>query len=174
MIDEEPMTEKEVQELSDALEEANDIAYKLEYLTSQKMPCPKCGGSGSMGAGSLGNIPCLGCNGARYVDHPSMHGAEPHPAVAKIRGWTQTFRNYTYLLDEYTEGDSPRPPSKEGLPTVDEVKRTTKRAAKSAPSTSLPPTHTDQLASSRQRRALAAAEDDEGYENEEDMYDGDY
>lgn len=174
---EEPMTEQEEQELAAALDEAEDVAYKLEYLTTQKMPCPECGGSGSMGAGSLGNIPCLGCNGARFVDHPSSHGAPAHPAVARIREWRATFRNYVFLLDEYRnpeEGEVPRIPSRAGLPTVAEVKRTTKRAAKSAPAASLPPAHRDQLAGGGKRRALVAAEDDEGSMDEEEDWDGGY
>ena len=58
--------------LSQELEETQDLYETIAYLGSPKMPCMECGGQGSVGGGSLGDI-CPRCNGARVEDHP---GAE--------------------------------------------------------------------------------------------------
>jgi hypothetical protein len=53
-----------------ALHEAQTIWERLAYLKTMKMPCPECGGAGSIYAGSLGTS-CPECLGARVVDHPA-------------------------------------------------------------------------------------------------------
>ena len=133
------LSEEEMVELAAALEEADDLAHKVEYLESAKMPCPECGGSGQMVAGSLGGVSCLNCNGARFVDHPSMHGQGPYPAVAQIRGMRQRFLTYTRLLDyDPRVSDGPAPTQRQlaeaasKLPSVTEVQKASITIAKAS------------------------------------------
>jgi len=99
MAYDEPLSQEEMEELAAALEEADEIAMKSEYLQAAKMPCPECGGSGQMAAGSLGAAPCLGCNGARFVDHPAMVAQPRHPVFKQLGDMRARFRTYTDLVD---------------------------------------------------------------------------
>jgi len=65
-----------------ALDDAQRVWEKVTYLTSAKMPCPECGGSGRFDAGSLGGTCCPECFGARVIDHPAAGG--PHPDMPRF------------------------------------------------------------------------------------------
>lgn len=67
------LTEDDLRKRSQALDEAQTTYEKIAYISVPKMPCPECGGQGSVDGGSLSGI-CLGCEGARVVDRPD---AEP-------------------------------------------------------------------------------------------------
>lgn len=63
----------DLDDLDDRLREldaAQTAWERIAYLKTVKMPCPECGGAGSLYAGSLGGT-CPTCFGARMVDHPA-------------------------------------------------------------------------------------------------------
>lgn len=85
------LDEQQAAEIARELDETQTLYEKIAYLGSPKMPCPECGGSGSVYGGSLGDI-CPTCHGARLVEHPA---AEPlaipdfagmRAALGRIRG----------------------------------------------------------------------------------------
>lgn len=57
------------------LERAQTAWERLSYLQTLKMPCPACGGAGSLYGGSLGNT-CPECLGTRMVEHPAAQEIE--------------------------------------------------------------------------------------------------
>lgn len=66
----EELDAQQAAELARELDETQTLYEKLAYLGSPKMPCPECGGAGSVYGGSLGDI-CPMCHGSRLVDHPA-------------------------------------------------------------------------------------------------------
>lgn len=77
----EPFDDDEFADLDDIderlrdLNEAQTLWERVVYLKTMKMPCPECGGAGSLYAGSLGGT-CPTCFGARMVDHPAAEEIE--------------------------------------------------------------------------------------------------
>jgi hypothetical protein len=69
MPDEINLTDEDLDQIAGDLEDANQLWEKVAYLSSPKMPCPECGGSGQVFGGSLGDV-CPGCMGMRVLDHP--------------------------------------------------------------------------------------------------------
>jgi hypothetical protein len=71
-------SEDEFSELDDLddrlrdLDKAQSIWERIKFLQTMKMPCPECGGAGSIYGGSLSNT-CPGCMGRRMVDHPAAN-----------------------------------------------------------------------------------------------------
>jgi hypothetical protein len=172
-MSEDELSEEELAELAEAIDEAEDLAYKTEYLSAAKMPCPECGGSGTMAAGSLGGAPCLNCNGARFVDHPAMHGQKPHHMVRQIRGMRRRFQTYTRLLDwDPRTSSEPQPTQRQlaeaaaEVPTVAHVQKATIAIAKS--SMALPGAPRQQRQLEGQRNPPRRHEDDWGDEWEDD------
>lgn len=77
------ITEQDLDEIAEAVEEADDLHQRYMFLSVQKIPCPECGGQGNVYGGSLGNA-CPTCCGARMVDHPGS--VQPQlPGFAKER-----------------------------------------------------------------------------------------
>lgn len=67
------LDDSDLQERSQALDDAQTMFEELAYLANPKMPCPECTGAGAISAGSLGDV-CPRCLGRRVVDRP---GTEP-------------------------------------------------------------------------------------------------
>lgn len=63
------LTQGDLRERSEKLNELQDLFEELAYVTEAKMPCNECGGSGSVDAGSLGSV-CVKCMGARVINQP--------------------------------------------------------------------------------------------------------
>lgn len=72
------LTQEDLRQRSQALDEAQTTYEKIAYISVPKMPCPECGGQGSVDGGSLSNI-CLGCDGARVVERPDAEPFEMPP-----------------------------------------------------------------------------------------------
>ncbi len=67
-----PVTDHDIREVAESLQQVEDLWNKVASLTDPRIPCPECGGTGTLaGGGSLGEIPCDTCDGQRYVDHPA-------------------------------------------------------------------------------------------------------
>jgi len=69
------LTDADLRDRSQALHEAQERWEKLAYVAVAKIPCPECGGAGSVGGGSFGDI-CVGCMGARVVTAPDAEDFE--------------------------------------------------------------------------------------------------
>ncbi len=91
--DEHTITDGDLNQVAAAIEEADSLYQKYTYLAVPKMPCPECGGTGSIGAGSLGGI-CVGCMGARVVDMP---GAD-EPDIPDFRSMRRALSDYSIAL----------------------------------------------------------------------------
>lgn len=63
------LTESDIQSRSQALHETQEIWEELQFMSTPKIPCRECGGSGSVGSGSFGSI-CVNCMGERMVAAP--------------------------------------------------------------------------------------------------------
>jgi hypothetical protein len=85
------LTEEDLRERSQALHEAQETYEELAYLTNPKMPCPECGGAGSVHGGSLGDV-CVNCGGARVVEAPGGRKVEM-PPFAALRWAISTYGN---------------------------------------------------------------------------------
>lgn len=83
MSDEE-LTEEELNQIVADLDFAQREYEKLVHLSSPIMPCPECGGAGSVSGGSLGDI-CPGCLGSRRVSAPGNPGIDLNIDFAGIR-----------------------------------------------------------------------------------------
>jgi hypothetical protein len=71
----ESLTEADLRDRSQLLDEAQTTWEEVKYLAIPKMPCPECSGAGSVSGGSLGDI-CVKCWGTRVLEVP---GAQPFP-----------------------------------------------------------------------------------------------
>lgn len=115
--------------LAEQLEEAEDLSNKMDYMDVAKMPCPECGGSGQLDAGSLGGQ-CPGCFGARFVDQPF---SEPRnsfkPQLAALR---HNFTAYCHALDAHRVDPELPAPDAELLPTTSEIAAVVASMAKTA------------------------------------------
>ena len=78
-----PPTDDELDAAAKAIAAAEEEWANLAFLATPKMPCPECGGTGRIYAGSLGET-CPGCGGARAVDMPQADGFDG-PDFASLR-----------------------------------------------------------------------------------------
>lgn len=69
------LTDEDLTAVAQEVEKTNTLYERIAYLGSPKMPCPECGGAGSVGGGVLGDT-CPECMGARVVDHPAADEIE--------------------------------------------------------------------------------------------------
>lgn len=77
------ITEHDLRERSQALDQAQEVYEELAYMTNPKMPCPECSGAGQVAGGSLGDI-CVRCMGARVIEQPGAAKVEM-PPFASLR-----------------------------------------------------------------------------------------
>lgn len=172
------LTTDELREIASSLEDAQGLADKVDYLTTAKMPCPECGGSGSLSAGSLGSM-CPGCMGARYLDHPAGHGDAANPAVKMLADMRRNFSTYATALDgrraylSLPDGvrdsidniEGPTAAMRSAVPTVEAVEIVVKALVKSAQSLPSTPQQPRELAEARNRRQLEGSVDESGWED---------
>jgi hypothetical protein len=100
------------------LEEGQEIWERYAYLAVPKMPCPECGGTGSVAGGSLGSA-CVRCNGARTLDHP---GAEA-PEIPDFSGMRTALSNYSIALADHALPDGHRAKKHLALPPASTLPR---------------------------------------------------
>jgi hypothetical protein len=72
------LTEEDLRQRSQALDETEELYEELSFLGVPKMPCPECVGAGQISGGSLGDI-CPRCVGQRVVDRPDAEPLERPP-----------------------------------------------------------------------------------------------
>jgi hypothetical protein len=60
------LTDEDLRQRSQALHDAQETWEELQFLSTPKIPCRECGGSGQVSGGSFGSI-CVGCMGERMV-----------------------------------------------------------------------------------------------------------
>jgi hypothetical protein len=77
------LTDEDLRERSQALNEAEELYEEVAFLGVPKMPCPECAGAGQIVGGSLGDI-CPRCLGKRVIDRPSADPIE-RPPFAQLR-----------------------------------------------------------------------------------------
>lgn len=77
------LTEDDIRNRSQALDDAQETFEELAYLANPKMPCPECTGAGSVSGGSLGDI-CVRCMGTRVIEQPGSRPMEM-PPFAQLR-----------------------------------------------------------------------------------------
>jgi hypothetical protein len=82
--DDSDLTDRDLDEIAAGLEAAQQVWEQVAFLATEKIPCPECGGMGSVYGGSLGDT-CPGCFGRRVVDHPGAE-AIALPPFAQWRG----------------------------------------------------------------------------------------
>lgn len=75
------LTEEDLRKRSVALDQAQEMFEELACLANPKIPCPECGGSGSVSGGSFGDT-CVRCFGARVLDEPGSAPFEMPPFAA--------------------------------------------------------------------------------------------
>ena len=67
-----PVTDAELRHVAESLSEVEDLWTKLSSLADPTIPCPDCGGTGTIaGGGIFGEVPCDRCDGRRVVEHPA-------------------------------------------------------------------------------------------------------
>ncbi len=77
------ITEDDIRDRSQELDEAQEAWEELAYIANPKIPCPECTGAGSVSGGSLGDI-CVRCLGTRVIERPGSQPMEM-PAFAQLR-----------------------------------------------------------------------------------------
>jgi len=75
------ISEEDLRQRSQALDDAQETWEETAYLANPKMPCPECTGAGSISGGSLGDI-CVRCLGARVIEQPGRQKVEMPPFAA--------------------------------------------------------------------------------------------
>jgi hypothetical protein len=140
------LNDEELRRRSQALHETQELYEELAFLKNPKMPCPECGGSGSVYGGSLGDV-CPRCGGGRLLDQPSSEDFEM-PDFRSMRA------AITAYYDAMADGVLPtghagkrnlRLPPVESVPTLEEIEELREagkekaKALKSADFSQLPP-----------------------------------
>lgn len=106
------LTEGDIRDRSQALDDCQETYEELAYLANPKMPCPECGGSGSVGGGIFDST-CVRCGGSRVLDVP---GSEPMP-MPDFRGMRAAIGGYGDALA--LGGPTPNPAT---VPTLESIK----------------------------------------------------
>ncbi len=75
-----PLTEDNLRERSQALSDAQDTWEKVAWLSTEKIPCRECGGTGRVGSGSFGDV-CVSCMGSRLESAPDAEDFQMPPFV---------------------------------------------------------------------------------------------
>jgi DnaJ-class molecular chaperone len=104
----EVISEDGLRERSEKLDEIQEMYTEMAFMKEPKMPCNECGGTGSVNAGSLGDI-CVKCMGARVINQP-FYETLVQPDFAAMR---KTITEYGNLLKAGTPAAQ--------LPTPSEV-----------------------------------------------------
>lgn len=90
-VDEIELTEADLQERSQKLDDLQEMFEEIAYVVEPKMACPECGGGGSIDAGSLGSI-CIRCMGAKVINQP-FHEPMRQPDFAQLRAPITAYYN---------------------------------------------------------------------------------
>ena len=154
------LTEDDLRERSEALNEAQELYEELAFLKNPKMPCPDCGGSGSVYGGSLGDV-CPRCGGARMLDQPGGEDLEM-PDFRALRGAITAYGNA--LADQaLPSGHQAKQnlllPPADSVPTLEQLEALGERAKEL--SRGLPAPDYSQLPPSRAAGQLTDADLDE-------------
>ena len=92
-IDAAILTDEDLRQRSQKLDEAQERWENLVYLSTEKIPCPECGGSGRVGSGSFGDT-CVACMGSRVQESPDSDGPGFEiPPFAQLRAQITEYGN---------------------------------------------------------------------------------
>lgn len=92
-----PLSNEELGEIFAALDKQEEQYELLAYATVPKLPCPECGGMGSVPGGSLGDF-CPRCQGQRFLDQP---GEELPFEMPNFQGMRVALSAYAKALDDH-------------------------------------------------------------------------
>lgn len=158
------LSDSELRERSQLLDETQELYEELAYLSVPKMPCPECSGSGGVYAGSLGGI-CVRCMGQRVIDRPGCDPIE-QPPFAQLRAAITAYGNGVAdrVLPDGHEGKRhlalPDPAS---VPTLDEIRTLRDEGKQRAKQLQgIDPLAGQQLAEPQEPRGLLAEEGELG------------
>jgi hypothetical protein len=85
------LTEDDLRARSEALDKAQTMYEEYAWVATPKVPCPECGGAGSVIGGSLGDF-CPTCGGSRVIESPGGHRIQM-PPFAALRGAITQYGN---------------------------------------------------------------------------------
>jgi hypothetical protein len=117
------LTDDDLRERSQALNEAEELYEELAFLGNPKMPCPECVGAGSVSGGSLGDI-CPRCIGQRVIDRPDSEPLK-RPPFKELRAAISKYGNAMANAQLPAGHDGKRDlalPAAASVPTLEEIK----------------------------------------------------
>lgn len=125
------ISNEDIRQLSEALNDAQESWEETAYLANPKMPCPECGGSGSVGGGIFDST-CVRCMGERVLDVPGSTPPEGMPDFKKLRASISAYGDALALASHPNAELRRQLPAATTLPTLDQLRELKQRAISTA------------------------------------------